>query len=502
MGVSRRWFIGGAASFGALQGCRLLSGSSPCGGRPNVTFGVVSDIHIIAENVDSFCGQGNTRTLRHAFRWFDRQGVDGVIIAGDMADAGLVSQLQCVADAWNAVFPGNRSALDGRPVEKLFIYGNHDWEGFNYGYSIFGRPSAGLGADHIQKAGLGRVWEEVFGEPYAPVYRKTVKGYDFVGAHWDGTTGANWKGMPAIKPWFAENGKSLDPSRPFFFFQHPHPKDTCYGSWAWGHDSGLSTEALTPFPNAIAFSGHSHYSLLDERTVWQGAFTSIGTGSLRYEGEPYDEIPGGFENTAGGGRVRPDADKLMPSVSTYSQRSGLLLRVYDDAIVIERRDFMRDVPLGPDWTLPLPAAESKPFAFAAHSKRLTAPEFPAKAAVAAALGTAQTRANAAKAKAEKDKAAKFDIPAVRLTFPAAVQTFASRVWRYEVVAEDANGKRLLVRHVLSPDFHLPLSEAQEEVSLAVAKSDLPAGGEVRFRVTPHNCMGKAGAAIVSSPLKI
>ena len=44
--VSRRWFIGGAASFGAFGGCRAFTGSGFASGAPNMRFGVVSDIHI------------------------------------------------------------------------------------------------------------------------------------------------------------------------------------------------------------------------------------------------------------------------------------------------------------------------------------------------------------------------------------------------------------------------------------------------------------------------
>ena len=232
MNISRRWFIGGAASLGAFQGCRFIESPFGRSGVARLKFGVVSDIHIIAENTDR-TGQGNTRTLKRTFKWFDAQGADGVIIAGDMADAGLISQLQCVADAWNAVFPGNRSRLDGRPVEKLFIYGNHDWEGFNYGYNIFDVPSGELPADMIRNVGMKKVWEEVFEEEYAPIYKKEIKGYSFIGAHWDGANGSGWGNAPDLAPFFAAHGKELDPALPFFYFQHPHPKDTCYGSWAW-----------------------------------------------------------------------------------------------------------------------------------------------------------------------------------------------------------------------------------------------------------------------------
>ena len=123
MGVSRRWFIGGAASFGALQGCRLLSGSSSCGGRPNVTFGVLSDVHL--EN------PGDEDTFLAALAYFHDQGVDGVMIAGDIANHGLYPQLKRAADGWFKVFPDGK-ARDGRPVAQLWVLGNHDVEGWTW----------------------------------------------------------------------------------------------------------------------------------------------------------------------------------------------------------------------------------------------------------------------------------------------------------------------------------------------------------------------------------
>ena len=502
MNVSRRWFIGGAASFGALQGCKVFR--DPAGlfgaGRPNLRFGVISDIHIIAQNVDKG-HQGNTRTLEHAFRWFDAQGVDGVMIAGDMADAGLVSQLQCVADAWYKVFPNDEGA-DGRHVEKLFVYGNHDWEGCFYGYDIYGNKSGDLTSDHLRRFGMKKAWERIFNEEYTPIYRKTVKGYDFIGAHWDGNNGMfDWGGSKTVEKWFAEHGKSLDPKLPFFYCQHPHPKDTCYGSWAWGHDGGQSTRALSPFPNAVAFSGHSHYSLLDERSIWQGAFTSLGTGSLRYAGGPYDEFAaeGGYENTGAGGKVRPDGEKSMPGISnTPDERNGYLVSVFDDRIVYRRRDFLADCDLGPDWVMPLPAAESKPFAFATRAAQAEAPAFDAGAKVTAKAGKALTRkAAGVKYKKPEDKA-KAELPAVNVEFPPA--TAKNRPWRYDVRAEKEDGSLVLLKRVLSPDYHLPKVETR--IKLAFFAKELPADAKVRFVVTPYECYGRAGDPIASGFVKV
>jgi len=484
MNCSRRWFIGGAASFGAFQGCRFLPSPFDLGSTPQIRFGVVSDIHVIAENVDrDSCG--NTRTFRRALKWFDRQGVDAVLLPGDMADAGLVSQLQCVADAWNAVFPDGKSRLDGRKVERVFVYGNHDWEGFGYGYKVFGGPSKELVNDMIQKVGMKRAWEEVFEEDYAPVYRKTVKGFDFIGAHWDPSgNGCDWKHGPQIDAFFAERCRDLDPERPFFYLQHPHPKDTCYGPWAWGHDDGSSTRLLSRFANAVAFSGHSHYSLVDERTVWQGAFTSIGSGSLRYYGAPGNEFPDfAFENAGWGDTRRKTEELMLPHYERWNERNGLLVSVYADRMTVARRDFLRDARLGPDWVMPLPAAESKPFAFAERARRHPSVEFPEKAVLRVEKGEVTPM------KGTKT------VPAHVVVIPAAVQTDGVRVYRYELKVVRADGSEVLRRHVLTPDSSLPADCLVKEVSLPVADSCLPKGEKLTFSVEPVNCFGRRGKAI-------
>lgn len=94
-------------------------------GNPNIVIGILSDIHIT--------GDSSVDTFVHTLEYFRTQRVDGVIIAGDMADNGLLAQLHRVADAWFRVFPDNKG-LDGKYTEKLFIYGNHDVQASSMGH--------------------------------------------------------------------------------------------------------------------------------------------------------------------------------------------------------------------------------------------------------------------------------------------------------------------------------------------------------------------------------
>ena len=62
-------------------------------------------------------------------------------------------------------------------------------------------------------------------------------------------------------------------------------------------------------------------------------------------------------------------------------RQGMLWSVYDDHIVVKRREFLSNLDIGEEWVMPLPSAEPRPFAFAEHAKKMNAPQFPADAAL-------------------------------------------------------------------------------------------------------------------------
>ena len=459
---TRRWFIGGmAAGFGTLLDSRLFAAPGAAN-KPGakLRIGVLSDVHLK--------NPGDETTFLNALAYFRDHGADGVLIAGDIADTGRAVQLKLCADCWYRTFPGGK-APDGRPVEQLFIYGNHDiggWKSKANEERYKADPEL-MKTDAIGFEGnRARVWEETFHEKFEPIWMKRVKGYAFIGAHW---------GDIRIEEFMKAHGKEIDPSLPFFYTQHAHPRDTCFGSWAWGRDDGRSTRALSPFPNAVAFSGHSHYTLTDERTVWQGAFTSVNTASLKYASTDYalrENMPGNGHGYRGEKRRHQ-----MSHVKTSDGRQGMLMSVFDDHIALERREFVTGKSLGDDWVIPLPCAESKPFAYAEHAKKRVAPEF----------------AEGAKVKAEKVKDDRIEI-----TFPPARTQAKCRVFEYEVTAtlvEDDVDLVQAQRRVMAPDFHLPETADGKPGSCVFAAAELPLKGRYRFDVRPVECFGHKGRAI-------
>ena len=300
---------------------------------PILRFGVASDLHIT--------DWASAEPFRVALRWFRDQNIDAVMIAGDLTDHGILPQLENVAQSWREVFPNDR-APDGRHVEKLFIYGNHDFEGLAYrdkwmdtAFAFHGLSREEASDLQLTKIGLDKAWEQCFGEPYAPIWHKRVKGYDFIGGH------SAWNTPVGLEEWFSANADALDPNKPFFYIQHPHPKGTVYGPKAPGCDNGTATRVLSAFPNAIAFSGHSHVPIADKSAIWRGAFTSIATASLSYGFWP--DTP---ENTE---RSRAAAIRRKDGVP-FAQ--GMLVDIFDDRIKIRRRDFTLDHELGRPWILP------------------------------------------------------------------------------------------------------------------------------------------------------
>lgn len=437
--TSRRAFLGGALSFGTLVGCRAfrVASGSFGGAGARLRLALLSDIH-----VDTLAGDfgkfGDVGLFRTALEWYAARHVDAVVVTGDLADNGMRAQLNAVGEAWRSVFPDNRDG-DGRPVKPLFIYGNHDLDGWAYdGYAQrFNGNGAAFRAAQIAADPAG-AWREAFGEEYAPIWHRQVKGYDFVGANWPLPFGG-----AAVADWFAAHGSELKAGQPFFYLQHPHPGSTVFAGRPWGDDGDVALRALRGFPNAVALSGHAHCSLGDETAIWQGEFTAVGLPSLRWLYQGWRGV--------------------------YDRRQGALMTVYDDRLVIERHDFGRDCQLGPDWVVPLPLGASRPYDFETRKAAVTPPNF----ATGARLAVAATEEG------------------WELTIPPAAAAKAFRV-RTGVIS---GGREITIERIAA-DYGLPRAQADgEPTPLTVERKSLPEGAEPRFSVEPLDEFGNAGFAL-------
>ena len=166
----------------------------------------------------------------------------------------------------------------------------------------------------------------------------------------------------------------------------------------------------------------------------------------------------------------------------------MVWNIYDDRIVVQRREFLNDVFVGPDWVMPLTTAEAKPFDFASRAKKAKAPEFAKDAQIVAQKVKAKTRATKDHPSMEKDAVA-FDIP------PAlAVQ--GARPHEFEILAKGDEG-RTAVFHVVANGFNHALSHrrAAATTPFKVALDRLPAG-TTALEVRPLDCWWNKGAPLV------
>ena len=504
-GFSRRSFIGGLASLGAVAGCR--SAGRLAGESPLVRFGVVSDVHVrLADDGVSLAAGYDTETLERTFAYFRDSGADAVVIAGDMADSGLLGELKAVAGAWYKVFPNDR-APDGRRVERLFVFGNHDACGLRNGGRVF-KDAAALRREAIDADPKG-AWDACFHEEWKPYYVKNVKGFDFFCSHWQPGVWCNGiaeTGSSGCADAFRGRMERCDPSKPFFYVQHAHPRGTVYGSCAWGVDDGTATRLLSAFPQAVSFSGHSHEPLTNEKSMWRGAFTSVATGSLRYlsanavwnfartagyeNGGCNYYLPGVTRQDRSSYVAKYDAPKTMPSeLSRHDIRVGQLVSVYGDRIVFERREFVSGLSLGEDWVVERPA---RPLSFSARASAARLAEFPADARLVVGRVVAKTRGM----KRADAVVPPEDIPALRLSFPAA--TAGGCVAEYEVSALGADGAKYDTRVCavggLYPRRHANFARGV----VATIRADALPPGASEIKVAPLDSFGRAGRALSAS----
>ena len=91
---------------------------------PALRVGVLTDIHVTPPET------GDEWFVK-ALRRFDAERVDAVLVAGDLTTWSRRFEFEAAAAAWHKVFPEDRRS-DGAKVERVFIAGNHDVDGFFY----------------------------------------------------------------------------------------------------------------------------------------------------------------------------------------------------------------------------------------------------------------------------------------------------------------------------------------------------------------------------------
>lgn len=234
-----------------------------------------------------------------AFKTFAKLGCNMILFAGDICNSAGASGYKKFRSCIFAAYGDN-------PPLIQCIMGNHDY---------YLRPFA------------RRLFERMLGQ--SPFTHYEVNGFHFIGASPD--SGSMRNGYRHTAEWLDGELKKACASasaRPVFVMTHNAAENTVYGSEDWG-DVNLG-KTLSKWPCVINFSGHTHYSLLDERSVYAGDYIALNTQSVSYI-----ELEKGKQN----GSVPPLA---------YTAPMGYVLDFDDGTIAVKRINLLDGAELMPD----------------------------------------------------------------------------------------------------------------------------------------------------------
>lgn len=458
--MNRREFLTGSVALCGLGGCRSLT----FGEKPALRLGILSDLHVSTP--------ATTAKFRRALRYFRSRGADAVVVAGDLSDYGLKSGLRYVKEAWDA-------EMAGSGIRPIFITGNHDFDGWWYGDITLDMHLNGYSEDEaLSRAGMAKCWQETFGEAFAPVRMREVNGFRFVSVEWPGEGKSN--DAEAVR-FLEDHAAELAGPKPFFFVRH-----VPFGSTVGGFDrdnGNVLRKALTKFPNAVCLTGHIHWTLLDERSIWQGEFTAVSVPSMEYT-----TMPPHHENGCDFRKANSTKGmRLLPARADGKEAQGYFASVHADRIVFERHDFEEDVEVAEPWILPLPLGVRKPYAPDARARCVPVPQFPAGADVALRTVNDDTRQG------------RWTI-LFELGFPAA-SAEGGRVFDYEIRAVAETGRVHAVKRYLSPAFYKPEGREPARQAFLFDGMDVPDAEPYHFEIVPRNSFEVAGRPLRSRTLR-
>ncbi len=219
---------------------------------PVIRFAVASDIHISSSSDASYRRFVDLFNTAYAYAESDPdyQKLDAVVAVGDLTNKGLAYEYAAFK---SAVKEGIREG-----TQLITVMGNHElYEG---GAPVYLAEMD----DRLDK-------------------HLVINGFHFIGISPNSETGYSASSVKFLKNELKAAAEEGGSDRPIIVFRHHHIKDTVYVSPEWyASNSAQLRSALSAYPQVIDFSGHSHGPINDPRSVWQGAFTAFGTGTLSY----------------------------------------------------------------------------------------------------------------------------------------------------------------------------------------------------------------------------
>lgn len=298
-----------------------------------MSFGAVSDIHII-EDVNSSTTQ-KYQTALQLLKKYAGGKLDAITIAGDISNSTYSSGI-------GTAFKTVTDAEMGEDANVFFITGNHDaqneqWSTLNQFYSDLSNYTGNdLSSSQIDRGNRHMV----------------INGYHYIGVnmmdYWNASEAMFYDEDLKWLEQELEAARADAPGQPIFVYVHAGVYGTTYGSdlytgTYWGSKKIYSY--LENYPEVVTFSGHVHFPLMDDRTIYQKDFTSLNCGSVQYMAIENGYLQSGSKTTVD---------------DSWKVSSGLLVQVdKNNNIKITRLDFTNDAVIKEPFYISAPDLEDK-----------------------------------------------------------------------------------------------------------------------------------------------
>lgn len=314
-----------------------------------LSLAAISDVHIESSS-DAYANKFTAalNQLKAKAAESDANGIDGVLVVGDLIQRAEITMAQNFKALYEDVF---------KPTEVPMIYtiGNHDmnpkydWTPSTVAQSV---AMANTFGDEYFKTDIDNTMRNNYEARHC-----VIGGYHILAVTPNGDQPITYS--PNVITWLDQQLDAItktDPNRYVIVLTHPMIYNTIYGSLL-GEDGGVWTSTLPnywatrvltgvleKYPQVVSFHGHLHFPINDPRSLWQGKWTALGCGSTRYMAIE----PAGWEGISNTPTVMNDANNFSQGYLVQFDVNGNMR--------IVKMDFFNNGTIGEPYVMQYPDA--------------------------------------------------------------------------------------------------------------------------------------------------